>query len=99
LPIAIGARRGGADPEAGRDRAAVVEAQPIGCRAGDRRHGRGERDGARHRGGWAALSDLRRHRCGRIVNIASTEALGATSGLLPYTATKHGVVGLTIRNA
>jgi 3-oxoacyl-[acyl-carrier protein] reductase len=32
---------------------------------------------------------------GRIVNIASTEGLGATPGLSPYTAAKHGVVGLT----
>lgn len=32
---------------------------------------------------------------GRIVNIASTEGLGATPYLSPYTASKHGVVGLT----
>ena len=32
---------------------------------------------------------------GRIVNIASTEGLGATPFLSPYTASKHGVVGLT----
>jgi 3-oxoacyl-[acyl-carrier protein] reductase len=32
---------------------------------------------------------------GRIVNIASTEGLGATAGISPYTASKHGVVGLT----
>jgi 3-oxoacyl-[acyl-carrier protein] reductase len=32
---------------------------------------------------------------GRIVNIASTEGLGATYGMTPYTATKHGVIGLT----
>jgi 3-oxoacyl-[acyl-carrier protein] reductase len=43
----------------------------------------------------AALPDLRRNRAGRIVNIASTEALGATAGLLPYNASKAGVVGLT----
>jgi 3-oxoacyl-[acyl-carrier protein] reductase len=43
----------------------------------------------------AALPDLKRDRRGRIVNIASTEALGATAGQLPYTAAKHGVVGLT----
>ena len=30
---------------------------------------------------------------GRIVNIASTEGLGATPGISPYTASKHGVVG------
>ena len=43
----------------------------------------------------AALADLKRNRSGRIVNIASTEALGATAGLLPYNASKAGVVGLT----
>jgi 3-oxoacyl-[acyl-carrier protein] reductase len=32
---------------------------------------------------------------GRIVNIASTEGLGATKGMSPYTASKTGVVGLT----
>ncbi len=32
---------------------------------------------------------------GRIVQIASTEGLGATPYLSPYTASKHGVVGLT----
>ncbi|MEO1304053.1 MAG: SDR family NAD(P)-dependent oxidoreductase [Pseudomonadota bacterium] len=32
---------------------------------------------------------------GRIVNIASTEGLGATPGNGPYVAAKHGVVGLT----
>ncbi len=32
---------------------------------------------------------------GRIVNIASTEGLGATPTISPYTATKHAVVGLT----
>jgi 3-oxoacyl-[acyl-carrier protein] reductase len=32
---------------------------------------------------------------GRIVNIASTEAIVATTGLAAYTASKHGVVGLT----
>ena len=31
----------------------------------------------------------------RVVNVASTEALGATAGISPYTAAKHGVVGLT----
>jgi 3-oxoacyl-[acyl-carrier protein] reductase len=43
----------------------------------------------------AALADLRREGSGRIVNIASTEGLGATAYLSPYTAAKHGVVGLT----
>lgn len=32
---------------------------------------------------------------GRIVNIASTEAIVATPGLAAYSAAKHGVVGLT----
>jgi 3-oxoacyl-[acyl-carrier protein] reductase len=43
----------------------------------------------------ACLADLRRDGRGRIVNVASTEGLGATAHLSPYTATKHGVVGLT----
>jgi len=43
----------------------------------------------------AALDDLRRDGSGRIVNVASTEGLGATAYLAPYTAAKHGVVGLT----
>jgi len=43
----------------------------------------------------ACLPDLTRNADGRIVNVASTEALGATAGLSPYTASKHGVVGLT----
>lgn len=32
---------------------------------------------------------------GRIVNISSTEGLGATPGNGPYVAAKHGVIGLT----
>jgi len=32
---------------------------------------------------------------GRVVNIASTEGWGATAGASPYTAAKHGVIGLT----
>lgn len=32
---------------------------------------------------------------GRVVNVASTEALVATAGLAAYTASKHAVVGLT----
>ena len=32
---------------------------------------------------------------GRIVNIASTEGITAQRGAMPYTAAKHGVVGLT----
>src|SRR5690606_31131768 len=43
----------------------------------------------------ACLPHLRREGAGRIVNVASTEGLGATAYLSPYTATKHGVVGLT----
>jgi 3-oxoacyl-[acyl-carrier protein] reductase len=44
----------------------------------------------------AALPHLRRCESGgRIVNIASTEGLGATPGISPYTATKHAVIGLT----
>lgn len=41
------------------------------------------------------LTDLQRNRDGRIINIASTEGLGATPYLSPYTASKHGVIGLT----
>jgi 3-oxoacyl-[acyl-carrier protein] reductase len=43
----------------------------------------------------ACLPSLVRNRSGRVVNIASTEGLGATPFLSPYTASKHGVVGLT----
>jgi 3-oxoacyl-[acyl-carrier protein] reductase len=43
----------------------------------------------------ASLDDLRRDGAGRIVNVASTEGLGATAFMAPYTASKHGVVGLT----
>lgn len=43
----------------------------------------------------AALPYLRRSRCPRIVNIASTEALGATALHSPYSAAKAGVTGLT----
>lgn len=43
----------------------------------------------------AVLADLRRDSSGRIVNVASTEGLGATAYMAPYTAAKHGVVGLT----
>lgn len=43
----------------------------------------------------AALPQLRRAGNGRIVNIASTEGLGATANAGPYTAAKHGVIGLT----
>ena len=43
----------------------------------------------------AALPYLRRSAQGRIVNIASTEGLGATRYGSPYTAAKTGVIGLT----
>jgi len=43
----------------------------------------------------ACLDDLQRNASGRIINIASTEGLGATPYLSPYTASKHGVIGLT----
>jgi 3-oxoacyl-[acyl-carrier protein] reductase len=43
----------------------------------------------------ACLPHLAREGAGRIVNIASTEGLGATPFLSPYTVSKHGVVGLT----
>jgi 3-oxoacyl-[acyl-carrier protein] reductase len=43
----------------------------------------------------ACLADLTRDGAGRIVNVASTEGLGATAAMAPYTASKHGVVGLT----
>jgi 3-oxoacyl-[acyl-carrier protein] reductase len=43
----------------------------------------------------ASLPHLRRRGEGRIVNVASTEGLGATAYLSPYTASKHGVIGLT----
>ena len=43
----------------------------------------------------AALPHLRQSDAGRIVNIASTEGLGATPGDTPYVAAKTGVTGLT----
>ena len=43
----------------------------------------------------AALPHLSRNGDGRIVNISSTEGHGATPGISPYTASKHGVIGLT----
>ena len=43
----------------------------------------------------AALPYLRKSKCPRIVNIASTEALGATAMHSPYSAAKAGVTGLT----
>jgi 3-oxoacyl-[acyl-carrier protein] reductase len=43
----------------------------------------------------AALPHLEAGGAGRVVNIASTEGIVATAGLPAYTATKHGVIGLT----
>jgi 3-oxoacyl-[acyl-carrier protein] reductase len=43
----------------------------------------------------AALPYLRQSKSPRIVNVASTEALGATALHSPYSAAKAGVVGLT----
>ncbi len=43
----------------------------------------------------ACLPHLEASGGGRIVNIASTEGLGATKGISPYTAAKTGVIGLT----
>jgi 3-oxoacyl-[acyl-carrier protein] reductase len=43
----------------------------------------------------ACLPSLRREGAGRIINISSTEGLGAQPGTSPYTAAKHGVIGLT----
>ena len=43
----------------------------------------------------ACLDDLLASGHGRIVNVASTEGLGASRVGAPYTASKHGVVGLT----
>lgn len=43
----------------------------------------------------ACVPHLRASGAGRVVNIASTEGLGATAEISPYTAAKHGVIGLT----
>ena len=43
----------------------------------------------------AALPYLRKSDAARIVNIASTEGLGATPGDAPYAVAKTGVIGLT----
>jgi 3-oxoacyl-[acyl-carrier protein] reductase len=40
-------------------------------------------------------ADLAARGGGRVVNIASTEGLGATKGMSPYTASKTAVIGLT----
>ena len=43
----------------------------------------------------ACLDDLRASGEGRVINISSTEGIGASRGTAPYTAAKHGVIGLT----
>jgi len=43
----------------------------------------------------ASLPLIRKSAHGRIINISSTEGLGASEGASPYTVAKHGVVGLT----
>lgn len=43
----------------------------------------------------ACLPHLTRNRDGRIVNIASTEGVGGSAYVSPYTASKHGVIGLS----
>lgn len=43
----------------------------------------------------ACLPHLERHREGRIVNISSTEGVGGSAYISPYTASKHGVIGLS----
>jgi 3-oxoacyl-[acyl-carrier protein] reductase len=43
----------------------------------------------------ACTEDLRRSDAARVVNVASTEGLGATPYLSAYTVAKHGVIGLT----
>ena len=43
----------------------------------------------------AALPHLRKSGAARVVNIASTEGVIATAGIPAYTASKHGVIGLT----
>ena len=43
----------------------------------------------------AALPHLLDSDAGRVINVASTEGLGATAFISPYTTSKHGVIGLT----
>lgn len=43
----------------------------------------------------ACLPHLKRHGEGRVVNVASTEGVGASRYNSPYVAAKHGVIGLT----
>jgi 3-oxoacyl-[acyl-carrier protein] reductase len=43
----------------------------------------------------ACLPHLKRDGLGRIVNIASTEGIGGSAYISPYTSAKHGVIGLS----
>jgi len=43
----------------------------------------------------ACLDDLKASGEGRVINISSTEGIGASRGTAPYAAAKHGVIGLT----
>ena len=43
----------------------------------------------------ACLDDLKASGEGRVINISSTEGLGASRSTTPYTVAKHGVIGLT----
>ncbi len=43
----------------------------------------------------ASLPHLLADGAGRVVNVASTEGVGATAMGSPYTVSKHGVIGLT----
>jgi 3-oxoacyl-[acyl-carrier protein] reductase len=43
----------------------------------------------------ACMPHLQAAPAGRIINVASTEGLGASAYMTPYTSSKHGVVGLT----
>lgn len=43
----------------------------------------------------ACLDDLSASGEGRVINISSTEGIGASRNTTPYTAAKHGVIGLT----
>jgi 3-oxoacyl-[acyl-carrier protein] reductase len=43
----------------------------------------------------AALSELEKSDAGRVINISSTEGVGAQPFVSAYTAAKHGVIGLT----
>lgn len=43
----------------------------------------------------ACIEDLRACGAGRIVNVASTEALAASRNTSPYSVSKHGLLGFT----